>query len=45
MEEIELIKPSDVHLGFSIAGGISHEYVKGFVLFKIKINKFKKFSY
>ncbi|UJR30241.1 hypothetical protein I4U23_017779 [Adineta vaga] len=29
MEEIELEKPPNVHLGFSIAGGISNEYVKG----------------
>ncbi|CAF4594175.1 unnamed protein product [Rotaria sp. Silwood1] len=29
MEEIVLEKPSNVHLGFSIAGGISHEHVKG----------------
>ncbi|CAF0856080.1 unnamed protein product [Adineta steineri] len=29
MEEIELEKPPNVHLGFSIAGGISHEHVKG----------------
>jgi hypothetical protein len=34
MEEIELEKPPNVHLGFSIAGGITHEHVKGFVLFK-----------
>jgi hypothetical protein len=38
MEEIELEKPPDVHLGFSIAGGITHEHVKGFVLLK-KIKK------
>ncbi|CAF2449682.1 unnamed protein product [Rotaria sp. Silwood2] len=29
MEEIQLNKPSNAHLGFSIAGGISHEHVKG----------------
>ncbi|CAF1133946.1 unnamed protein product [Adineta ricciae] len=29
MEEIELEKPPSAHLGFSIAGGISNEYVKG----------------
>ncbi|CAF1315487.1 unnamed protein product [Adineta ricciae] len=29
MEEIELEKPPNAHLGFSIAGGISNEYVKG----------------
>ncbi|CAF3924884.1 unnamed protein product, partial [Rotaria sp. Silwood2] len=29
VEEIILEKPSNVHLGFSIAGGISHEHVKG----------------
>jgi hypothetical protein len=34
MEEIILEKPPNVHLGFSIAGGITHEHVKGFVLFK-----------
>ncbi len=31
MEEIQLNKPPTSHLGFSIAGGISHEHVKGFV--------------
>jgi hypothetical protein len=31
MEEIQLNKPPTAHLGFSIAGGISHEHVKGFV--------------
>jgi hypothetical protein len=31
MEEIQLNKPPNTHLGFSIAGGISHEHVKGFV--------------
>ena len=31
MEEIQLHKPATAHLGFSIAGGISHEHVKGFV--------------
>lgn len=30
MEEIQLNKPANAHLGFSIAGGISHEHVKGF---------------
>jgi hypothetical protein len=30
MEEIQLNKPPTAHLGFSIAGGISHEHVKGF---------------
>ncbi|CAF4461578.1 unnamed protein product [Rotaria socialis] len=29
IEEIVLEKPPNVHLGFSIAGGISHEHVKG----------------
>ncbi|CAF4027581.1 unnamed protein product, partial [Rotaria sordida] len=29
MEEIQLNKPPNAHLGFSIAGGISHEHVKG----------------
>ena len=29
MEEIPLQKPANAHLGFSIAGGISHEHVKG----------------
>lgn len=29
MEEIQLHKPATAHLGFSIAGGISHEHVKG----------------
>lgn len=33
MEEIELEKPANVHLGFSIAGGITHEHVKGLVSF------------
>lgn len=33
MEEIQLNKPPTLHLGFSIAGGISHEHVKGFVSF------------
>jgi guanylate kinase/C-terminal processing protease CtpA/Prc len=28
-EEIELEKPANVHLGFSIAGGITNEHVKG----------------
>jgi hypothetical protein len=32
MEEIQLNKPPNTHLGFSIAGGISHEHVKGFDL-------------
>ena len=31
IEDIDLTKPRDVHLGFSIAGGITHEHVKGFV--------------
>ncbi|CAF3465528.1 unnamed protein product [Rotaria sp. Silwood1] len=29
MEEIQLNKPPNANLGFSIAGGISHEHVKG----------------
>ncbi|CAF0737147.1 unnamed protein product [Adineta steineri] len=29
MEEIQLNRPPNAHLGFSIAGGISHEHVKG----------------
>jgi hypothetical protein len=33
MEEIQLNKPSTSHLGFSIAGGISHEHVKGLVFY------------
>jgi hypothetical protein len=34
VEEIELEKPAGVHLGFSIAGGITNEHVKGLVLLK-----------
>ncbi|CAF5206007.1 unnamed protein product, partial [Rotaria magnacalcarata] len=35
IEEIVLEKPPNAHLGFSIAGGISHEHVKGSVLIYI----------
>jgi hypothetical protein len=32
MTEIDLRKQPDEYLGFSIAGGITHEHVKGFEL-------------
>ena len=46
MEEIDLEKPPSAQLGFSIAGGISNEYVKGFVLLsrESKKTKFRMFS-
>jgi hypothetical protein len=41
MEEIQLHKPPTIHLGFSIAGGISHEHVKGFDWFPRQIISYK----
>ena len=35
MEEIQLNKPPNAHLGFSVAGGISHEHIKGFKIYFI----------